>query len=90
MEYILAFENTNLVMKAERVLFEADLHIKAVPLPDQISTGCGICLQISPVEIGRALKILANNHITEVGIYLRQESNGEIVYSKVEDSADFL
>ena len=44
MEYVLTFKNTNFAIKSEQYLLVKKLHVSVIPLPSDISAGCGICL----------------------------------------------
>ena len=72
MEYILTFENTNFAIQAERYLLQEGLQISVLPLPSQISAGCGICLRIVPEEIQKSLDILEKQGIKQTAVYLKE------------------
>lgn len=82
MEYILVFENTNRAMKAERLLLSNKLHVGALPLPDEISSGCGICLRVGAESIDVALRVLSESDMTGTTVYVRREVEGQIEYQK--------
>jgi hypothetical protein len=84
MEYIITFKNTNFAIKAEQCLFEKKLRVGVLPLPSQISAGCGICLRVKPDEIKAALEILAGKSIDEAGLFLRTEENNQFVYTEID------
>ena len=83
MEYILTFKNTNFAIKAEQCLLEQKLNAGVLPLPSQISAGCGICLRIKPDEIRPALEILAKKNIDGIDLFLRTEQDNRFVYTEV-------
>ena len=82
-EYVLTFKNTNFAIKAERFLLAEKLKIGVMPLPSQVSAGCGICLRVSEGELERALSILDDKHIGEVGLYSRTCEGGKYFYEEV-------
>jgi len=84
MEYIIAFKNTNYAIKAEQCLLEQKLRVSVLPLPSQISAGCGICLRIKTDEIKSALKALANNNIDEIKLFLRVMENNQYIYAEAD------
>ena len=90
MEYIITFKNTNLAIKAEQCLLERRLQVGVLPLPSQISTGCGICLRIAQDEIKSALLVLAEKNIDEIELYSRVLENGRYSYSEVSDRGSRL
>jgi len=85
MEYIITFKNTNFAIKAEKCLLEQGLHVGVLPLPSQISAGCGICLRMPQGEIKSAIKVLTDKNISEIGLYSRMPENGRHLYSEVKD-----
>ena len=80
MEYIITFKNTNFAIQAEQCLLEKKLRVGVLPLPSQISAGCGICLRINPDEIESALKALTDRNIEELGLFSRVMENGRFSY----------
>jgi hypothetical protein len=85
MEYVITFKNTNFAIKAEQCLLEKKLHVGVLPLPSQISAGCGICVRITQNEIKSALEILSDSSINEIGLYSRVSENGKYSYREVND-----
>ncbi|MCL2227394.1 MAG: DUF3343 domain-containing protein [Oscillospiraceae bacterium] len=90
MEYIITFKNTNLAIKAEQCLLEQKLQVGVLPLPSQISAGCGICVRIAQDEIKSALAPLSDKNIDEIGLYFRVSENGRYSYSEVSDWRSML
>ena len=86
MEYVITFKNTNAAIKAEQSLLQQGLHVGVMPLPSQISAGCGICLRISPDEIHVALETMEKNNIGELGLYSRVSEDGRYTYGKVDET----
>ncbi len=81
MEYIITFKSTNLAIKAEHCLTEQKFKITVIPLPTQISAGCGICLGVSQDEIKPALMALADRNINEIGLFIRAKENQRFIYT---------
>ena len=90
MEYIITFKNTNFAIKAEQCLLEQKLQVGVLPLPSQISAGCGICVRIMQVEIKSALAALSDKDIDEIRLYSRVSENGRYLYSEVSDWRSML
>jgi hypothetical protein len=90
MEYILTFKNTNFAIKAEQCLLEQKLRVGVLPLPSQISAGCGICLRIKPDEIGSALRVLADINTDEVALFSRALESNQFVYVEIKDRSVFM
>jgi len=85
MEYIITFKNTNFAIKAEQCLLTQGFSVGVLPLPSQISAGCGICIRMSKDEIKPALKLLADKGISETGLFSRTAENGRHEYSEVKE-----
>ncbi|MCL2619324.1 MAG: DUF3343 domain-containing protein [Defluviitaleaceae bacterium] len=83
MEYIITFTSTSFAMKAEKTLIAQKLQVGVLPLPSQISAGCGLCLRIKPKEIQPAMTLLLDAQLGEVGLYSRLMENGRYVYQPV-------
>ena len=67
MEYIITFKNTHFAIKAEQKLLAKNLKVGVLPLPTQISAGCGICLKIYQDDLKTALEELIS--IPEIEIF---------------------
>lgn len=65
-----------------------NLHVSVIPLPSDISAGCGICLRLSDDEIETAVNILSENGI-EFNLYARKEGDKKYIHSEIKD-ADHL
>jgi len=85
MEYIITFKNTNFAIKAEHCLLEKKLSVSVLPLPSQISSGCGICLRVNQDEIKAALKALVDKKIDEISLFSRQTGHGRFSYTEIKD-----
>lgn len=83
MEYIITFKNTNWAIKSEQYLLAEKLQVKVMPLPAQISAGCGICLRLPAAEIERALDSLAARQVEGAGLYTRVEEDRGYSYSEI-------
>lgn len=82
-DYLITFKNTNWAIKSEQYLLAEELQVTAMPLPSQVSAGCGICLRIPAAEIRAALDILTAKKVEEVGLYSRVQQDKDYSYSKV-------
>jgi hypothetical protein len=83
MEYIIAFKNTHHAIMAEKCLLEQKIQVRVLPLPSQISAGCGICLRVNQEEIRQALKTLADGVIEEINLFSRVSENGQFIYNEI-------
>ena len=84
MEYIITFTNTNYTMKAERALLDYQLQVGVLPLPSQLSAGCGLCLRIKPEEIQLAKALLLDAQVGDIEFYLRTVEMGRYSYQREE------
>jgi len=90
MEYVITFKNTNFAIKAEQCLLEQKLQVGVLPLPSQISAGCGICVRITKGEIKSALAALSDKNIDGIRLYSRVSENGRYSYSEVSNWRSIL
>ncbi len=56
--YVLLFHTSNHAFRAEKVLKQAGIACKLVPVPRHLSSECGVCLRLSPEHQGMALDAL--------------------------------
>ena len=70
---------------SEQYLLGQKLKISVLPLPEQISAGCGICLRISQSDIDVVLKALADKQINILELFSKTKNDGRTCYDTVED-----
>lgn len=80
MEYIITFSSTSQAIRSERLLLDARLKIRVMPLPGQINVGCGVCLRVEPHDIEEAMKILHDNQIGEIQVFQKIRDKKRITY----------
>ena len=92
MEYVIAFDRTNVAIKAEQNLLERKLNVSVIPIPSTIRAGCGICLRLGSDEIRPALRSLSKISIGvgDMLLYSRVEENKLFIYNEVEDIEGFM
>jgi len=81
-DFVITFQNTNFAVKAERALLDEKLSVGVLPLPTQISAGCGICLKVFGRELESALAVLEAVNVGKISIYSREMENNRYVYSE--------
>lgn len=64
---IITFPNSHLVLKSEKIL--KNENVKVIPLPSQISAGCGLCIMCENVDIFKMTNILDDNKIIYRKLY---------------------
>lgn len=60
---IFVFDSIHYVLKAEKILKEADLSCELIPVPREISSDCGMALAIEESAGGVARERLAEHHL---------------------------
>ncbi|MCX7770512.1 MAG: DUF3343 domain-containing protein [Proteobacteria bacterium] len=83
MAYILIFNSVHKVMKAEKLLKEAKLESKTIPVPRKLSSDCGLAIRINKTSIENILTALEKEKPDEV--YIEKMENYEKIYEKEED-----
>lgn len=58
------FRNVHEVMKADRLLREKGMSCSVVPVPEHISSECGMCLVIDPENSELCGRVLRNHDIS--------------------------
>lgn len=60
-ETIITFKNVRLVIKADKLLQQHQLICKIVPVPEQISSECGMCIETNGAN-RQKIEQLLNEH----------------------------
>ena len=55
------FDSVSHVMKAEKILKNADIPHKLIPVPRSISSDCGVCLRFLPEQKDAVIEALESN-----------------------------
>lgn len=63
MKTIALFQTTRSVIKAERVCLESGIQCKVIPVPRDISSECGMALEIDEKDKDRILDVCKKNHV---------------------------
>jgi uncharacterized protein YqgV (UPF0045/DUF77 family) len=64
--WVALFDSVSMVMKAEKILKEAGIPYKIIPVPKSISADCGVCVRFLPedreaiVEVFRSADVRAS------------------------------
>ncbi len=59
--YIALFNSVSHVLGAEKILIEAQISHKIIPVPKSISTECGVCIRISPDQLDALKNLLGDS-----------------------------
>jgi len=66
------FDSVSHVMKAEKILKEANIPYKIIPVPKHISTDCGVCVRFLPEQQETVMEALRLHvHVSEIHELLR-------------------
>jgi hypothetical protein len=71
MKCVFLFESVHRVMKAEKLLKGKGIKIDLIPVPREISSDCGVAIELSTDSEVEALLILRENRISVVECYTR-------------------
>lgn len=51
---VLLFESVSAVLVAEKILKDAGIRSKLIPVPKYLSSDCGVCMRVDAVDAARA------------------------------------
>jgi Putative Se/S carrier protein-like len=71
MRCVFLFESVHRVMKAEKLLKAKGIKIDVIPVPREISSDCGVAIELSGELEAEALLVLKENRISVVECYTR-------------------
>jgi hypothetical protein len=71
MKCVFLFESVHRVMRAEKILKGKGIKIDLIPVPREISSDCGVAIELSGDSESEALLILKENRISVVECYIR-------------------
>jgi hypothetical protein len=66
---VVLFYTTSSVMRAEKVLKKADINVKLIPTPRELSSDCGIALRFDWEQAESIEAILDEAHVEIAGVY---------------------
>ena len=73
MKCVLIFASIHHVMKAEKLLKGKGVKISLIPVPREISSDCGVAIELSEDSEEEALLILRENRVPIAEYYTRDE-----------------
>jgi hypothetical protein len=71
MKSVFIFESIHRVMKAEKLLKGEGIKIDLIPVPREISSDCGVAIELSEDTEAEALSILRENKISVMDCYIK-------------------
>lgn len=80
MELIFTFENASQAIHAEQALLAAGVGVRVMPLPPQISAGCGLCVRVAPGERAATVRTLEEHAVPIACLYQKLAVGGATRY----------
>jgi hypothetical protein len=71
MKDVFIFESVHRVMKAEKLLKGKGIKLDLIPVPREISSDCGVAIELSEGSETEALSILTENRISILECYTK-------------------
>ncbi len=65
---VILFHTTNHAFRAEKILREADIDCRMVPVPRHLSSDCGMCARISSADADGAREALSGSKVEVAGV----------------------
>ncbi len=72
-DFVAIFHSIHRVLKAEKVLKQAEVDFLLIPVPRQLTSDCGLALRFSPETRADLLEILAATDLTPVELFQRSD-----------------
>ena len=66
---VILFHSTSHAIRAERIVREAGLRSKMIPVPRHISSDCGVCVRVARSDKDAALSALQTAGMEIVGVH---------------------
>ncbi len=79
---LLSFPSTHHAIAGEKVVEACNVEARLVPLPPQISAGCGLVLQVKGKDVENVLSIFSKENLLYEDVFLVAQENGKKVYTK--------
>lgn len=76
MKCILLFRSVHYVMKAEKLLKRRGMKVDIIPVPREISSDCGVAIELSMELKEEALRLLEENQVSILDCYIRTNGQG--------------
>ena len=72
-DYVAIFHSIHRVLKAEKILKQAEVVFLLIPVPRQLTSDCGLALRFSPETKDALLGVLADAGLPPVEMYQRSD-----------------
>jgi len=73
MKSVFVFESVHRVMKAEKLLKGKGIKVDLIPVPREISSDCGVAIELSADSEEEAFHLLEENKVSILECYARGE-----------------
>jgi len=71
MKSVFLFSSIHYVMRAEKLLKGRGIKVDLIPVPREISSDCGVAIELSPESEKEALHLLEENEVSILECYTR-------------------
>lgn len=61
--------STSYAIRAEKILYQAGISSKLIPVPRHLSSNCGVCVRIERTDVEAARQALENTNMETEGIH---------------------
>lgn len=65
--YVISFDSTHHAIKAEKLFKEANLNIKMMPTPREITASCGLSIRFEEVDLEQVQEIIKKEELAVRG-----------------------
>ncbi len=72
-DYVAIFHSIHRVLKAEKILKQAEVDFLLIPVPRQLTSDCGLALRFSPQTKETLLGVLADADLPPAEMYQRSD-----------------
>lgn len=60
---------TSHALRAEKVIKQAGISCRLIPVPRQLSSDCGVCLRVKQADRDNVVHILTDNHVETESVH---------------------
>ena len=83
MNYLIVFDSTSQAIKAEAMFNQSKINIKVRPIPNEVSSGCGISVYFD--DIDKVKEVIKNEKLGFSNIYQIKDTKFITYIQKVRD-----
>jgi len=73
-QVVILVYSTSRAIRAEKVLFQAGIECKLIPVPRHLSSNCGVCVRIQSADQQAALSALERARVEIEGVHALAEA----------------